>query len=91
MCSIDTHEKQQPWYVDDGSSNGGNEFQSNYTTEALDSLGATFDFIYCWLKYFDKNYQAWSNMYSEYMRELFNKIPVQLPKPLSHSKNFNFY
>ena len=24
MCSIDEHEKHQPSYIDDGSSNGGN-------------------------------------------------------------------
>ena len=58
----------------------------NPTTEALDSLYATFDFIDFWLKCFDKNYQALSNMYIEAMRELFKKIPIQLPKPLSHKE-----
>ena len=54
------------------------------TTEALDSLGATIGFIDCWIKLFDHNYLARSNMYIETILYLFKKIPVQLPKPLSH-------
>ena len=88
MCSIDTHEKQQPWSVDDGSSNGGNEFQSNYTTEALDSLGATFDFIDCWIKLFDWNYISCSNIYIGTMKYLFKKTPVQLTRPLSIKEKY---
>ena len=42
---------------DEGRSGGGNEIPSNLTTEVLDSLGTTFDFIDWWLKFFDKNYQ----------------------------------
>ena len=30
-------------------------------------------------------------MYSEFMRECFNKIQFQLPKPLSHRKKLNYY
>ena len=56
------------------------------TTEALSSLGANFDFINFWLKCFDKNYQARSNIYIEAMQDLFKKIPVQLPKPISHKE-----
>ena len=47
MCSIDTHEKQQPSSVDDGGSGGGNVLPFNSTAEALASLGATIDFIDC--------------------------------------------
>ena len=57
---------------------------SNSTTEALDSLGATFDFIDFWLKGFYQNYQARSNIYSEDMQYLFKKTPVQHPKPIRH-------
>ena len=39
IYSIDAHKKQQPLYVDDGSIGGVNEIPSNYTTEALNSLG----------------------------------------------------
>ena len=50
MCYIGAHEKQQPSYVDDGSSGGGKAISPNSTTEALYSLGAAFDFNDCWLK-----------------------------------------
>ena len=50
MCSIDAENKQHPSYVVDVRSGGGIAIPSNSTTEVLDSLGATFDFIYCWLK-----------------------------------------
>ena len=35
MCYIDADEKQQPLYVDNGSSGGGKAIPSNLTTEAL--------------------------------------------------------
>ena len=50
MCYIGAHEKQQPSYVDDGSSGGGKAIPPNLTTEAIYSLGAAFDFNDCWLK-----------------------------------------
>ena len=50
MYSIDAHEKQQPSSVNDDSSGDGNALPSNLTTEALISLGATIDFIDCWIK-----------------------------------------
>ena len=83
MCSIDAHEKQHPWYFDGFSIGGVNALPLNLTTEELASLSATFHFIDCWLKGFDQNYQDRSNMYIEAMQDLFKKIPVQLPKPLS--------
>ena len=86
MCYIDSHKKQQPSYVDDGSRGGGNALPKKFTTEALVSLITTIDFIDFWLKYFDHNYLARSNMYSEAMQELFKKTPVEPPKPLSHRK-----
>ena len=48
MCCIDEHKKQQPSYVYYVISGGGKKIQPNLTTEALDSLGAAFDFIYFW-------------------------------------------
>ena len=58
MCYIDAHEKQHTSYVDDSISSGGKAIPPNLTTKALDSLGAAYDFVYCWLKCFDQNYQA---------------------------------
>ena len=48
ICSIDSHQKQQPSYIDDVSNGGGNVSPSNSITEALVSLCATIDFIYFW-------------------------------------------
>ena len=58
MCSIDAHKKQQPSYVDDGISGGGKTIPLNYTSEALVSLGAAFDYIDLWIICFDKSYQS---------------------------------
>ena len=86
ICSIYVHQKQHPPSIDGSSSGGGNSIPQNSTTEALASLGATFDFIDCWLKCFDINYQDRSNMYIEDMQDFFKKIPGKLPKPLSHKE-----
>ena len=59
--SIDENEKQQPSYFDDGDSVGGNLLPSNSTIEALFSLSATIDFIYCWLKGLEQNLLEISN------------------------------
>ena len=50
MCSIDAHEKNHQSYCDDGSRGGGFPLPSNSTAKELDFLGATIDFIGCWLK-----------------------------------------
>ena len=56
MCYIDAHEKDNQSYIcDDGISFGGFPLPSNSKTESLDSLGATIDFIGCWLKALEYN------------------------------------
>ena len=51
MCSIDAYEREhQSSRCDDGSSGEGCPLPITSTTEALESLGATIDFIVCWLK-----------------------------------------
>ena len=81
MCSIDAHEKQHLSSDNDGSSGGGNALPSNLTTEAIVLLCATIYFIDCYLKCFDLNFLECINMYIETMKGLFQKVPVQLPKP----------
>ena len=56
MYYITAHYKQQPRYVDDASSGGGRAIPKNATTAALESLGATLNFIDCWLKHCHHNY-----------------------------------
>ena len=55
MCSIISHDKKQPSYEDEESSTGNNPIPNNATPEALQALGATFNFIDCWLKLFHQN------------------------------------
>ena len=64
----------------------GTEIPLDSKTWALSWLGETFDLNDSWLKGFDQNYQDRPNMYIEDMKDLFNKIPVQLPKPLNHKE-----
>ena len=73
MCYIDAHAKQQPSHEYDSRISGGKAITSILTTESLDSLGATFDFIFCWVKCFDKNYQAQLNRYIEDMQDFLRK------------------
>ena len=81
MCSIDAHDKRQQSSADDSIRIVGIALPSNSTAEALVSISATIDFIYCWLKFFDHNYLKTSNMYIKTMKDLFHKILVELPKP----------
>ena len=49
-------------------------------------LGATIDFIGCWLKASEHNFIEHSNMYVLNMEKLFHKTPVELPKQTSPNK-----
>ena len=84
MCSITANDKVQPTYFDDASSVVSRAISKNATTSALESLGATLNFINCWLKLFHNNYEVRSKMYHEAMKKLFKQIPTKKSKPLSH-------
>ena len=57
MCFIYAHEKENQSYSCDGiSSGGGCPPQTNSTTESLESLDATINFIGCWLKASEHNF-----------------------------------
>ena len=88
MCYIDTHEKlHHSSSCDDGISGGGCLLPKYSTTEALILLGATIYFIGCWLKGLEHNLLESCNLYTYYMEELFQKIPVELPnKPSPKEK-----
>ena len=83
MCYIDVHEKYHPSTFDDVSSGGGYALPSNSTTEALVLLIETIDFIDFCLQDLEQNSLERSNIYVETMKNMFKKIPVQLPKPVS--------
>ena len=63
MCYIDAHEKEHPSSCGDGSSGGDFPLPSNSTKEALVLLGATIDFISCWLKALEQNVLERCNIY----------------------------
>ena len=91
MCSIDAHDKRQQSSADDSIRIVGIALPSNSTAEALVSISATIYFIYCWLKLPEQNSLERSNMYFQTMECMFHKIPVELPKSLSHKENTNHY
>ena len=77
ICSIDAHEREHQSYIcDDGSSGGGCPLPINSTTEALELLGATIDFISCWIESLEHNFIEHCNMYVFNMNKCFHKIPV---------------
>ena len=90
MCSVTAHDSQQPTYVDDASISGGRSMHNNETTKALKSLGVTLNFIDCWFKHFQHNYQVILIIYHEAMIELFKQIPTMKSRPLSQYKKHQF-
>ena len=84
MSSIDAYEKEhQSSICDYGSISGGCPLPKNSTIEILESLGATIYFIGCWIKSLEHNFLERCNLYTHYMEELFQKIPVELPNQTS--------
>ena len=86
MCSIISHDKQQPTYADGKISGGGRPIPKNETTELLEALDATLNFIYFWLEFFHRNYEEIYIMYHGAIKKLFKKTPTIKSKPLSHDK-----
>ena len=69
MCSIDAYEREnQSYSCDDGISGEGCPLPTNSTTAALESLGATIDFIGCWLKSLEHNFLERCHLYIHFMR-----------------------
>ena len=58
MYSIIAHNKQQPLYQGEERSIGDRPISKNATTEALEALGDTLNYIDCWLKLFQYNYEV---------------------------------
>ena len=76
MCSIIAHGKQQPTYFYYERSGGGRPITKNETTEALEALCATLNFIDCWLKFFHHNSEERYMLYYEAMKKLFKILPT---------------
>ena len=72
----------------DGSSIRGFPLPKKSTIEALVSLGATIDFIGCWLA-LEHNLMERCNLYTHNMDLLFHNISVELCNQPSPNKNEN--
>ena len=88
MCSIDAYEREHKSYsFYDGSSGGVFPLPTTSTTEALESLVATIDFIGCWLIALERNFLELCYLYTHYMEELCHKITVKISnKPIPKEK-----
>ena len=76
MWYIPANDNQQPTHVDDERSGGSRAIPKNAKTSALQSLGEILNFIDCWLKHFQNNYQVILIIYHEAMINLFKHIPA---------------
>ena len=63
--------------------------KSNATTELLEALDATLNFIDIWLILLEYNYEIISRMYNKAMKEMFKTIPTTMFKPISPKQKFH--
>ena len=87
MCSLVAHERMKNNKQYDGSSISNKEIPKDATVKALNSLGATFNFIEIWLHNFRHNYFALNESYRVAMAKMFKTIPQNVGKPLTTREN----
>ena len=80
MYSLVAHDKIQPAYGDNEIIIWDRLISKNATTEALEVLGDTNNFICIFLKLFEDNYDAICVAYSTDMKEMFKQIPLTIIK-----------
>ena len=73
-CYIVARDKKQPSHEYEESSIGDRPITKNVTTEALEALGATLNFIDCWLKCFGGKYEVIFGMYNKAIKNIFWNI-----------------
>ena len=73
MCSIVAHDKKQPSYEYEEISNWDRPIPKNTTTESLESVVSTLNFIDMWIKLFDQNHDFKCEMYNRAMKKMFQK------------------
>ena len=83
LCYLVANDKKQPAYEDEQISIGDRLITKHATTEVLEALGATLDFIEIWIKLLEFNYEVIFEMYNKSMKEMFKHIPATMTKPLS--------
>ena len=75
-------------YEDEESSIGDRPIPKKTTTESLEALGVTFNFIDVWIKLLYNNYEARRVSCSTNNKEMFKQIPTMMTKPLSQRQKF---
>ena len=83
MCSLVAHDNIKPDYEDDEISIGDRPLPKHATTETLESLGATLNFIDLWLKLLEENYDARCVTNSTDMKNMFKQIPLTMIESLT--------
>ena len=83
MCSLVAHDRMENNKQYDESSIGDIEIPKDATVKALNSLGATFNFIDIWLHNCRHNYFSRSESYTVAMVEMLKKIAQNVGKPLT--------
>ena len=73
MCYIVAHDRKQPAYEYEEISIGNRLITKHVTTESLEALGSTFNFVDIWLKLSDENYDARREAYNTAMKILLKK------------------
>ena len=59
------------------------------TTEALEALGATLNFIGIWLNLLDQNYEVRCGMWNKTIKDMFKQIPTTMIKTLSQKQKLH--
>ena len=88
MCYLVAHDKIQSACEDDESSTVDRLIPKNATTEVLEALGATFNFIDIWLKLFEENYDTRCVAYITAMKYMSKKIPILMIKALPPKQKY---
>ena len=83
MCYLVAHDKKQPEYEHDESSIGDGIISKHVTTESLEALGTTPNFIDICLKLSEENYDASRVAYIPDIKEMFKQIPLTMMKSLT--------
>ena len=83
MCYLVVYDKKLPACEYDESSIVDRLIHKHVTTEALEALGDTLNFIDIWLKLFEYNDDARCVAYSTSLKEMLNKILLTMIKSLT--------
>ena len=73
MCSLVAHDKKLPDYEYDESNIGDRLIPKHSTTEELEALVYTINFIDIWIKLLEENYDAIRVAYITAIKEILNK------------------